>query len=62
VPLGNDLQGWLGTGMDDIWEVRSLISGLPNPFPRTGTYQFKIKQIMRDDPLNHVMGVGLRVQ
>lgn len=62
VPLGNDLQGWLGTGMDDIWESRSLISGLPKSFPRVGTYQFKIRHIMRDDPLKHVMGVGLRVQ
>lgn len=62
VPLGNDLQGWIGTGMDDIWEVRSLVSGLPKSFPRVGTYQFKIKHIMRDEPLKHIMSVGLRIE
>jgi gliding motility-associated lipoprotein GldH len=62
VPLGNDYQGWLGTGMDDIWEVRSLLTGSPKPFNRSGTYEFRIRQIMRDDPLKHVMSAGLRIQ
>jgi gliding motility-associated lipoprotein GldH len=62
LPLGNDAQGWLGTGMDDIWEVRGLMTGQPKSFQRKGTYHFKIRQIMREDPLEHVMSVGLRVQ
>ena len=62
VTLGNDYQGWLGTGMDDIWEVRSLLTGTPKPFNRAGMYEFRIRQIMREDPLKHIMSAGLRVE
>jgi gliding motility-associated lipoprotein GldH len=52
---------WLGTGYADIWELRHLL------FPsiklrKTGTYTIRIRQIMRDEPLRHVMNVGIRVE
>ena len=60
--LGNDATGWEGTGMNDIWEVRKLLNGEPRRFKRAGTYNFSIAQIMRDNPLLHIMSVGLRVE
>ena len=60
--LGNDAQGWEGVGMNDIWEVRKLISGGPRRFQQTGEYHFNIAHIMRDDPLSGIMSVGLRLE
>ncbi len=60
--LATDANGWEGTGMDDIWELRKLINGEPKRFKKTGVYQFKIVNIMRDDPLLHVMSAGLRIE
>ena len=60
--LGNDLTGWEGTGMNDIWEVRSLLNSEPKRFRKAGTYNFSIAQIMRDNPLLHIMSVGLRLE
>ena len=60
--LGNDREGWEGTGMNDIWEVRKLIFGQPRRFVRPGVYEFSISHIMRDDPLPHIMSAGLRVE
>lgn len=60
--LGNDATGWEGAGMNDIWEVRKLLNGQPRRFKQPGRYHFTIAQIMRDDPLLHVMSVGLRLE
>ena len=60
--LGNDDKGWEGIGMNDIWEVRKLISGVPKKFIKPGTYNFSIAQLMRDNPLQHIISVGLSVQ
>ncbi|MBU6158985.1 MAG: gliding motility lipoprotein GldH [Bacteroidetes bacterium] len=52
---------WMGTGYADIWEVRHpLFSGIQ--FKRSGTYTVRLRQIMRDDPLAHVMNAGIRVE
>lgn len=60
--LGNDAQGWEGSGMNDIWEVRKLLNAMPRAFRKPGVYQYSIRQIMRDDPLTNVMSVGLRLE
>ena len=60
--LGNDAKGWEGIGMNDIWEVRKLISGVPKKFIKAGTYNFSIAQLMRDNPLQHIISVGLSIQ
>jgi gliding motility-associated lipoprotein GldH len=57
--LGSDAQGWEGAGMNDIWEVRKPIARLPL---KKGNYSFNIGQTMRDNPLEHIMSVGLRLE
>jgi gliding motility-associated lipoprotein GldH len=60
--LGSDAKGWEGTGMDDIWELRKLITNGPVKFNKTGIYKFSIAQIMRENPLPNIMSVGIRVE
>ena len=60
--LGDDVNGWEGAGMNDIWEVRKLLNGAPRRFKQPGNYNFNISQIMRDNPLLHIMSVGLRIE
>lgn len=62
VILGDDANGWEGTGMNDIWEVRKLLNGDARRFKQPGKYRFSISQIMRDDPLLYVMSAGLRIE
>lgn len=60
--LANDATGWEGTGMNDIWEVRKPVNNEPRRFIKNGTYLFSISQIMRDNPLLHVMSAGVRIE
>ena len=60
--LGTDVKGWEGVGMNDIWEIRQPLFDRPIKFIKTGTYNFSITQIMRDDPLPAVMSAGLRLE
>lgn len=60
--LATDLKGWDGTGTDDIFEVRKIITPGPVPIKRTGIYKFTVEQIMRENPLKHILSVGLRVE
>ncbi len=50
---------WLGTGMDDIYEHRAKLS---EQTLKAGTYTFTLEQIMREDPLEHVLDAGIRVE
>jgi len=59
--LATNDKGWLGAGMDDIYEHRVLIQPRTK-FSKPGTYSFMIEQIMREDPLRHVLNVGIRVE
>jgi gliding motility-associated lipoprotein GldH len=60
--LATDDKGWLGTGMDDIFEHRILITSAPQKLSKSGIYTFRLENIMREDPLPHVMNVGIRVE
>lgn len=60
--LADNNKGWLGTGMDDLFEVRSLITPQPFRFKNSGESTFTIEQIMRENPLKHVMNAGIRVE
>lgn len=60
--LATNERGWLGSGMDDIWEHRIRITETPVAFRKSGDYRFDIEQVMRQDPLQHVINVGLRVE
>ena len=60
LPLATNDKGWLGTGMDDIYEHR-----IPLTDPqllKAGNYKFVLEQIMREDPLENVLNIGLRVE
>lgn len=58
--LATNEHGWLATGMDDVYEHRIKL-GEPEKL-KAGTYTFSIEQIMREDPLQHVMNAGLRIE
>jgi gliding motility-associated lipoprotein GldH len=60
--LGDDANGWEGSGMNDIWEVRKLLNGAARRFKQPGKYSFSISQIMRDNPLLHIMSAGIRIE
>ena len=60
--LGTDVKGWDGLGTDDIFEVRKNITRGPVPFKKAGTYTFTISQIMRENPLKHILNVGIRIE
>lgn len=60
--LATDEKGWLGSGMDDIFEHRILITRQPVSLPKSGTYTFRLEQIMREEPLQHVLNAGVRVE
>lgn len=60
--LATDDKGWLGSGMDDIFEHRIRITKEPQKLSKSGVYKFKLEQIMREEPLQHVMNVGIRVE
>ena len=60
--LATDANGWEGTGVNDIFEVRKNITPGPVPFKKPGTYTFSISQIMRENPLSHILNVGLRIE
>jgi gliding motility-associated lipoprotein GldH len=59
--LATNSKGWLGSAMDDIYEHRVLIQPRTK-FKKPGAYQFSIEQIMREDPLLHILNVGIRIE
>jgi gliding motility-associated lipoprotein GldH len=62
VQLATGATGWEGKGMDDIWEIRKRVETNSQAFKKMGTWKFSINQLMRDNPLPHVMSAGLRVE
>ena len=64
LPLADKEKGWLGSAMDDIYEHRIAITPLAQKlyFRKSGEYTFTLEQTMREDPLQHVMDVGLRLE
>ena len=58
--LATNEKGWLGTGMDDIYEHRIPLA--PEQSLKAGNYTFTIEQIMREDPLENVLNAGLRIE
>lgn len=60
--LASDEKGWLGKGMDDIFEHRLLLNEKPAPFRKKGTYTFTLKHLMREDPLENIMNAGIRIE
>lgn len=64
MPLATNEKGWLGTGMDDLYEHRIALTPLNRRFyfKKAGNYTFSLEQIMREDPLENILNVGLRIE
>jgi len=61
VKLADNTNGWLGAGMDDIFDSRIKITKAPVAL-KAGVYTFTIAQAMRDEPLAAVLSAGIRVE
>lgn len=59
--LADDEKGWLGTGMDDIFDQRISIYKEPVRFKK-GVYTFILEHTMREDPLENILSTGIRVE
>ena len=63
--LATNEKGWLAEGMDDLYTHRIPLTPPANDsfyFHEKGPYTFTIEQIMREDPLQNVLNVGLRIE
>lgn len=52
---------WIGSGMNDIHELRyPLFTDIR--FTKQGNYTIRLQQTMRDNPLQHIMNAGIRIE
>lgn len=56
----SDNNKWLGNAMDDIVEHRIPFNMLK--VRKSGTCTFTLQQVMREDPLEHVLNAGIRLE
>lgn len=58
-----DNRKWHGTVVDDIVDQRIPFNqnNIPTPLKK-GKYTFTLQQVMREDPLQHVLNAGIRVE
>ena len=61
LPLASKEQ-WLGTAMGDVYEHRILLTPQAIFFRKSGDYTYTIEQVMREDPLQNVLNVGMRIE
>ncbi len=61
LPLADQDGRWLGVSMDDVVSQRVPILQ-QSSFSRPGLYHFSLVQDMRQNPLPHVMSIGLRLE
>lgn len=61
VQLADDQKGWLGVGMDDIYDQRIPINTTPTRL-KFGIYHFSVQHTMREDPLQGILSTGIRVE
>jgi gliding motility-associated lipoprotein GldH len=59
--LADDAKGWLGSGMDDIYDQRIQIGTTPFHFTK-GLNEISIQHTMREDPLENILSTGIRVE
>lgn len=63
LPLAEKSGRWTGKGMNEVYEHKIRLSGnSATKFDQAGRYQIKLKQIMRENPLEEVMSVGIRLE
>lgn len=61
IVLADNKKGWLGAGMDDIFDHRASITRFPVKLKK-GDYTFTLQQNMREEPLQYVLNAGIRVE
>jgi gliding motility-associated lipoprotein GldH len=61
VQLADNKKGWLGTGMDDVFDHRARITRAPVKLKK-GEYTFTLQENMREEPLQFVLNAGIRVE
>ncbi len=59
--LADDQKGWLGTGMDDIYDQRIPMTLKPIKL-KHGINEFTIRHTMREDPLQNILSTGIRIE
>lgn len=59
--IADDNGRWLGKGIGDLWDNQILLRRNV-VFPDTGNYIFEIEQAMRDEVLEHISDVGIRIE
>lgn len=59
--LADNSKGWLGVGMDDIFEQRIRITQTPIKLKK-GLYIFTLAHIMRINSLPDILNVGIRLE
>lgn len=59
--LADDQKGWLGTGMDDVYDQRIPLYAKPVKL-KYGMHTFIIKHTMREDPLQNILSTGIRIE
>lgn len=64
IPLAEPSGKWLGRGMGSIWEQRMPISheGDSIILRKKGTWEIRLEQNMRINPLPEILHVGLRIE
>jgi gliding motility-associated lipoprotein GldH len=59
--MADESKGWMGTGMDDIFDQRIPLFAAPMRFKK-GMTTFTIQHTMREDPLQNILATGIRVE
>ena len=59
--LADDARGWLGSGMDDIYDQRIPLTAAPVQLNR-GINEISVQHTMREDPLDNILSTGIRVE
>ena len=59
--LADDARGWLGSGMDDIYDQRIPMTATPIHFNK-GINEIIVQHTMREDPLENILSTGIRVE
>ncbi len=63
LPLAETSGQWTGKGMDEIYEHKISLNGNSVvKFDQAGKYTIKLKQIMRENPLQEIMSIGIRLE
>ena len=59
--LADDARGWLGSGMDDIYDQRIPMTASPIRLNK-GINEITVQHTMREDPLENILSTGIRVE